>query len=207
MGSLISIIVPVYNVEKYLVTCLESLVNQTHQNIEVILVDDGSTDRSRIICEEYAGGDSRIHLFHQINSGVSSARNLGLAKANGDYVVFVDSDDYVFSNYVKTLYELLSNHNVDIAMVGMNYELENKTQVANKNIKYATSNRKDGLIMDSEETLNHIFEDDLYLGYVCNKMFRRDVIVLHNMRFEESIKLWEDLLFCCQYITNIDRAI
>jgi len=207
MRSFISIIVPVYNVEKYLVACLESLVNQTYQNIEVVLVDDGSTDHSSVICEEYVQRDSRIHLYYQINGGVSSARNLGLEKANGEYVVFVDSDDYVLSNYVETLYGLLSNNNADIAMIALNYKLESNAQASNKNVKIATPNNKDEISMNSEETLNHIFDDDLYLGYVCNKIFKRKFIILYNIRFEESVKLWEDILFCCQYITNINRAI
>lgn len=105
-NELISIIVPVYNVEKYIAKCLDSLVNQTYLNIEILLIDDGSTDKSLSICKKYAAVDSRIKLFSKENGGVSSARNLGLLHVQGEYVVFVDSDDFVSPKYCEHLYQL-----------------------------------------------------------------------------------------------------
>lgn len=103
MGDRISIIVPVYNAESYLKRCLDSIINQTYKNIEIILIDDGSTDKSGMICDEYKSHDDRIIVIHKANSGVSSARNSGLDIAGGEYIAFIDSDDYVPKNYLEML--------------------------------------------------------------------------------------------------------
>ena len=112
----ISIIVPVYNVEKYLKTCLDSIINQTYQNLEIILVDDGSTDNSGEICEEYRKTDSRIILIHKENEGLSMARNFGLDIASGDYISFVDSDDFIARNMMEALYNRLLETQSDMAI-------------------------------------------------------------------------------------------
>lgn len=114
----VSIIVPVYNVEKYLVRCLESLINQTLKEIEIILVDDGSTDGSPKICDEYAEKDSRIVVVHKQNEGLGMARNSGLALAQGEYVVFVDSDDFVVTNAYEEMYEVIKSNKADMLMAG-----------------------------------------------------------------------------------------
>ena len=103
MKPLISVIVPVYNVEEYLPKCLESIINQTYKNLEIILVDDGSTDNSGIICEDYAEKDKRIKVVHQTNLGISAARNAGLDLCSGDYITFVDSDDYIECDEIEVL--------------------------------------------------------------------------------------------------------
>lgn len=114
----ISIIIPVYNVEKYLRRCLDSIVSQTWRNLEIILVDDGSTDNSGQICDEYVGKDRRIQVIHQENGGLSEARNTGIRAATADYIVFVDSDDYVGKQYVQRLAWILLRNNADIAVCG-----------------------------------------------------------------------------------------
>ena len=111
---MISIIVPVYNAEKYLNRCISSLLNQTYYNLEIILVNDGSTDNSKKICENAAKNDSRIKLINSVNEGVSLARNKGLKEANGDYISFVDSDDYVEPDYVEKMLLTLKSKKVDI---------------------------------------------------------------------------------------------
>lgn len=116
---LVTIIVPVYNVEKYLVRCLDSIVNQTYRNLEIIIVNDGSTDASGEICSQYAERDSRITLFSQENQGQSVARNLGLNNMNGEYVVFVDSDDYISESFVETLLSQAIKY--DVPIVACNY--------------------------------------------------------------------------------------
>ena len=108
-------IVPVYNVKSYVGECVESLCRQTYTNLEILLVDDGSTDGSGEVCDEYAGRDERIRVIHQANRGLSGARNMGLDDARGEYIAFVDSDDLVSTNYVETLYELLMKYEADIA--------------------------------------------------------------------------------------------
>ena len=111
----VSIIVPVYNVKSYVGECVESLCRQTYTNLEILLVDDGSTDGSGEVCDEYAGRDERIRVIHQANRGLSGARNTGLDNVQGEYIAFVDSDDLVSPNYVETLYELLMRYDADIA--------------------------------------------------------------------------------------------
>ena len=113
---LISIIIPVYNAEKYLPNCLDSVINQTYKNLEIILVDDGSTDKSSEICDEYAQKDFRIKLIHKENGGVSSARNAGLALVSGDYIAWVDSDDFVAPDYIEYMYKLLKEYDADISL-------------------------------------------------------------------------------------------
>lgn len=114
-NPLISIIVPVYQVKPYIGECVESLLTQTYANLEILLVDDGSTDGSGEICDEYARRDDRIRVIHQTNQGLSAARNTGLDQAAGEYVAFVDSDDVVLSNFIETLYVLLCRYQADIA--------------------------------------------------------------------------------------------
>ena len=111
----VSIIVPVYNVKSHVGDRVESLCRQTYTNLEILLVDDGSTDGSGEVCDEYAGRDERIRVIHQANRGLSGARNMGLDDARGEYIAFVDSDDLVSTNYVETLYELLMKYEADIA--------------------------------------------------------------------------------------------
>ena len=117
----ISIIIPVYNIEKYLKKCLDSVVNQTYQNLEIILVNDGSTDNSGKICEEYKRADSRIVLIHKENEGLSMARNTGLDIASGEYIFFVDSDDYISENMLETLYNSLLETQSDMAVCSIQY--------------------------------------------------------------------------------------
>lgn len=111
----VSIIVPVFNVKSYVSECVGSLCRQTYTNLEILLVDDGSTDGSGEVCDEYAGRDERIRVIHQANRGLSGARNTGLDNVQGEYIAFVDSDDLVSPNYVETLYELLMKYDADIA--------------------------------------------------------------------------------------------
>ena len=117
MDKLISVIVPIYNVEKYLTKCIESIINQTYKNLEIILVDDGSPDKSPIICDEYAKKDNRIKVIHKKNGGLSDARNYGMSLATGEYISFIDSDDYVTDDYIMTLYSLIENMSVKFQLL------------------------------------------------------------------------------------------
>lgn len=117
--ELISVIIPVYNVEQYLVRCMNSVLNQTYKNLEIILVDDGSTDNSGIMCDEYAEKDSRVKVIHKSNGGLSSARNAGLDIAKGEYIGFVDSDDWISADMYSMLYELINRGNYDISICGI----------------------------------------------------------------------------------------
>lgn len=113
---MISIIIPVYNVEQYLDKCLQSVIHQTYQDIEIILVDDGSSDNSGILCDKWQEKDSRIKVIHKSNGGVSNARNVAIEQANGEYLMFIDSDDIVSDDLCKVLFEMLKNNNADISI-------------------------------------------------------------------------------------------
>lgn len=118
MNEIISVIVPVYNVEKYVKKCIESIINQAYSNLEIIIIDDGSTDESGKICDEIKTYDSRIKVFHKKNGGLSSARNYGIKQAKGDYYVFVDSDDWIKSTMIDKLYSALIKNNAEMACCG-----------------------------------------------------------------------------------------
>lgn len=124
--SLVSVVVPIYKVEKYLCRCIDSILVQTHQNLEIILVDDGSPDNCPVICDEYAKKDTRIKVIHKTNGGLSDARNVGMRAARGDYLMFVDSDDWIEKKAVEILYQLLISHDAQIAVGGMQ-RVEDKT--------------------------------------------------------------------------------
>ena len=119
-STLVSVVVPVYGVEKYVEKCLDSLSHQSYENIEVIVVDDGSTDRSGDICEEFAKKDKRIKVFHKTNGGLSDARNYGIKRAKGEYVCLVDSDDWVKSGFVEKMVNVALRENADIVVCGYN---------------------------------------------------------------------------------------
>lgn len=129
MNDLISIIIPVYNVEKYLKDCLESVIMQTYPNLEIILVDDGATDNCPQICDEYAKKDKRIKVIHRENAGLSSARNSGIDIAKGEYIMFVDSDDTIESNTAKDLYRLSKRYNTKIAICGRRYVFDDGKRI------------------------------------------------------------------------------
>ncbi|MCQ2515233.1 MAG: glycosyltransferase family 2 protein [Saccharofermentans sp.] len=136
---MISVIVPVYNVEDYLPHCLDSIINQTFIDFEALLIDDGSTDSSGIICDNYASLDKRFKCIHITNSGVANARNIGINNASGDYLTFIDSDDYVAEDYLEYLYTLAYNNNADISVCG--YSDNNLFVTNNKNLKLYSNNK------------------------------------------------------------------
>ena len=125
--DLISIVIPVYNVENYLNRCIESIISQTYENIEIILINDGSKDNSLLICKEYKNKDKRIKVIDKKNEGVSIARNIGVEKSSGKYVIFVDSDDWIEKTFVENLHKKISEYNVDICIGGcINYSDKNQ---------------------------------------------------------------------------------
>lgn len=166
----VSIIVPVYNVEKYLHRCLDSIVGQTYKNIEVIIIDDGSTDNSGKICDEY-NRDVRCHISHQKNKGLSQTRNEALKIVSGEYVLFVDSDDYIDNNLVEKILRLMRGNNADVAIFS-NYEITNFGST-----KYINAFEKDNIDISSLDTnkLYHLVMMDKILNVVWNKMYKSDL--------------------------------
>lgn len=186
MDNLISIIVPVYNVEKYLRRCVDSILAQTYQNIEVLLIDDGSPDDSGKICDEYAQKDSRVRVFHKENAGVSSARNLGLKEAKGDYVGFVDADDYIDNKMYEVLLNNLIKEQADISVCS--YYQEDNQGVFQKHWP-----KDDYLVMNGEEQIKNLISNNYYTCSCWDRLFKRELI--GDITFDESISFYEDYLF------------
>ena len=188
---LISVIIPVYNVEKYLRRCLDSVIAQTYQNLEIICVDDGSIDDSGKICDQYAVRDARIKVIHQENQGLSAARNKGLDAAEGEYIAFVDSDDYILEDMYKKMLDKLLNYNVDLCVCQWQYAFSDGRQVVKrKNIDPTIYGRKASL-----EFARFLYMGNYENGVVVaawNKLYRR--VLLDKIRFEGRIH--EDEAFC-----------
>lgn len=194
MKPLISVIVPIFNAEKYLNKCINSIICQTYNNLEIILINDGSTDKSLEICEKYAHTDKRIKLMSKVNGGVSSARNLGLNVANGDYITFVDSDDWLDANMYDEMIKLIKNYDADIAATGYSYEYLDG-ELIRRNAKTKE------IVLNSLQALKKAFSKDHYQGFLWNKLISFQVINFpEKLRFDEKIYLYEDLLFVSQCI-------
>ena len=180
---LISIIIPCFNAEKTLEKCLESVVQQSYANLEIIIIDDGSTDETSLIYNKFQSNDERILVLKQQNSGVSKARNTGVKAATGDYICFVDSDDWAELNYCSELYSLLVGENADISIVEASYEDENGNVLCNK----PTSEEK---IFDGNRALVLLLEDREIQSHPWGKLFKADL--LKNVHFPENLKCFED---------------
>lgn len=193
--KLVSIIVPVYNAERYLKRCIQSLLNQTYEKVEIILVDDGSKDNSLRICDEYASSEKRIKVIHKKNGGVSSARNAGLNIAKGEYIQFVDSDDWTESDFTSSLVSTMEKEKADLVISGAVF-------VKNENV--IRKKLKPQIFEDIEEWAKVFGElyRNYFLNSVWNKLFLANKI--HN-RFPEDISLGEDCFFVLRYLKQISR--
>jgi len=182
MDIKISVIVPVYKVEDYLEDCVQSILNQTYQNIEIILVDDGSPDKCPQMCDEYAKSDSRVVVVHKENGGLSDARNVGIKTATGDYVIFIDSDDYWIDNSAlnKLVNVLISNQGYDIVFFGRTSFLGNKMFQGP-----SISSDINGLTKD--EALKTILREAAFIGSACQKLIKRELIVDNELYFKKGL--------------------
>lgn len=197
----ISIIIPVYNVEAYLQACLDSTLAQTYKNLEIILVNDGSTDKSGSICDQYAEQDSRIIVIHKDNAGVSAARNDGLKIATGEYICFIDSDDTVSPKLISSLYEKIEQFDVDMVICGIEQHLPGGIIANNcSSLPSCVVENKDQLFINFFDKLP--YREVLY-GPV-NKLIKRQIA--SKVAFDERFKIGEDLLFsfeCIEATTGI----
>lgn len=198
--ELITIIIPVYNVEKYLNKCIKSIINQTYTNLEINLIDDGSIDNSGKICDEFSKKDKRINVFHINNHGVSYARNYGLRYSNGKYLIFIDSDDWLEKNMIEVLYKNLVLYNSDVIACDyyFNYENNEIKHNARQNIE---------VIDDKHKMLTYLFDDSFYGGYLWNKLIKKDILKNSKLKFDENVKICEDLLFLSKVINKIKRIV
>ena len=188
----ISIIIPVYNVEKFLCQCLDSIVNQSYKDTQIILVDDGSNDMSGIICDEYALKYGNVVTVHQNNKGVSAARNKGLEIARKEYICFVDSDDVLPIDAIEKMFCAM----LDIDLVIGSIEEINEHGKKNNRMLYLPNK-----ILDVTEFIECLFYEERYgyQGYLWNKLYKRNIIEKNEIRFDEKIKYNEDRLFLTKY--------
>lgn len=197
MRDLISVIVPVYNVEKYVGRCLESICNQTYQNLEVLVVDDGSPDNSINICKEKAQIDDRIRILRKKNGGLASARNEALDVVNGKYIVCVDSDDWIESNMIEMLYNNLIEYNADMSVCDFYQEKDNDTIYNQK--------EKGTILLSREEAMEYAILPSKYYGFAWNKMYKKELI--QDLRYNETFLKGEDSPFTCSYINKCNRVV
>lgn len=199
----ISVIVPVYKVEKYLKQCIDSIINQTFKNIEIILVDDGSPDSCGVICDKYSKIDSRIKVIHKKNGGLSSARNAGINASKGKYIAFVDSDDYTENTMYEKLYKLIEKYQADIVQCKYS-EVSEEGKLINSSI-----NTKDIKVIDKNEALNNIYSVRYIETVVAwNKLYKRSLF--SDIKYPEG-KIHEDefiihkLLYKCNKVVLYDE--
>lgn len=193
----ISIIVPIYNCAKYLPACLDSLRKQTYSNLQIILVDDGSTDNSAQICNQYVKTDMRFLYFYQTNSGVSAARNKGLQVATGEYIGFCDADDWVENDMYENLLRFIQDTDADIAVSSYIATAPLENVIANKCAESETC--------DGEKAALYMFDNEKYLGFLWNKIFKKKV--LQGLFFDTSITLYEDMLFLIEAYRRCERVV
>lgn len=198
MEDLISVIVPVYNVEKYIKECIESIINQTYRNLEIILVDDGSKDKSGKICDEYSKIDSRIISIHQENLGVSSARNKGIEVAKGEWITFIDADDWIEENFCKIMIaNLKENKQANCAICGYNRIVNGKIE----NNPFYNGKK----VLDSNGYLINALNPQTGYGFCHMKLIKR--VCVREIRFNENITVAEDALFNIELSNNVKKII
>ena len=183
-GELVSIIIPLYNVEKYISQCIESVLRQKYSKFEVIIVNDGSTDSSASIVEKYAETDSRIRLINQDNAGVSAARNTGLDNASGEYVVFIDADDFISQDFLEYMVGLCKRNDVDFSLSENAFTQKGEKQVEVDNER----------LINSEQAVALLLSPRVIVG-CWNKIFRRSFLVNNRLRFSTSLFYGEGLNF------------
>lgn len=201
----VSIIIPVYRVENKIRRCLDSILRQTFADFECIMVDDGSPDQSGTVCDEYVRKDNRFKVIHQQNEGVSSARNNGIAVAQGEYITFVDSDDYINKDYIVQLYGIVKQ---EIGIGMCNYYLVDEVG----NLLPCDHGFSDGTVFSKQRIINvmyrRIAKDEKTTGYFAlwNKIIRRKIIIDNDIYFDDSMSFGEDMIFvmnCLKYANGI----
>ncbi len=197
----VSVIIPVYNTEKYLKKCISSIIDQSYKNLEIIIIDDGSTDSSSLICEEFLRNDSRIVYKKIKNSGVSNARNVGIMTSTGDYLSFIDSDDYIGKDYVKNLVQVANNYECEIVVCGLTElkgDFESKISIY-KDMKE-----------DFKEITFPLNIEDYLLTFEfnssCSQLISKKLISDNNIKFNTEIKYGEDMLFSFECYFNSKKT-
>lgn len=191
--ELISIIIPIFNMSKYLEKCIDSVINQTYKNLEIILIDDGSTDNSGEICDRYLQKDNRIKVVHQKNQGVSAARNEGLKHATGYYIGFVDPDDFIESKMYEIIINDIKENQCDIGICGIRSKNED-------DITLKEDRKQENIVMNKKEFLNILIQDKMIATSVWDKVFKSELI--KEKRFNEKRVVGEDFELILEVINN-----
>ena len=194
--DLVSVIVPVFNVENYVIRCIESLLVQSYEKLEIILIDDGSTDDSGKICDKYALADSRIVVIHQNNQGLSAARNIGISIMRGEYVSFVDSDDYVSPNYIESLYHVLDNEKADISIC-LGKKFYDDEKIDSEKIDFSQN-----IIFSSKSALESMLYRKEVNSYAWGKLYKSELF--KQVRFPVG-KLFEDVFTIYKVYDKADK--
>lgn len=197
-SRLVTLIVPVYNVEKYLDKCINSILVQTYQNIEIILINDGSTDDSPAICDKFARKDSRVHVVHKSNGGVSSARNQGLNVARGDYVMFIDSDDWIEKDMVESMLNVAEDNNAQMVLCDINW-IDSNEEISTEVHSYFENDTVD--VLEGKDIYYKFF---LKSTQMCDKLWNKHTI--NGIRFNEDVAYGEDVKFILETIVNAERV-
>jgi len=192
----ISIIVPIYNVEKYLNQCIDSILMQTFRDFELILIDDGSPDNCGEICDDYQAKDDRIRVFHQENAGVSAARNLGLKVAQGEYIAFVDSDDWLEQEMYEILYNDMQKYQADITICNHTFDYEDGRSLA----RYKENGN---FLFDREMALNKMLEGRLFAWTLWNMLYKKSLF--EGLNFNNEISIGEDILICFELFKRSNK--
>ena len=195
-NELISIIVPVYNVEQYLEKCINSIINQTYKNLEIILVDDGATDNSGKMCDELAKTDNRIKVYHKENGGLSDARNYGVERAIGEYIGFVDSDDYIDEEMYEKLYGAIKKEDVDVAECNFKFIYTNRVSNYTEDNYY--------LVMNRDEYIKEYIIMNKLFGSACTKLIRSDLA--KKIKFPKG-KLYEDSFYSLELMKKAKNFV
>ena len=207
---MISVIVPVYNVERYLQRCVDSILNQTFRDIELILIDDGSTDRCGEICDRYSVQDDRIRVIHQINAGLSAARNAGIDVASGEFLSFVDSDDFIHCETLETLHRSIIDNDADIAVCSFLRVSENGEFIDPFPVSDDLLSTPEGIIT-TQLAIEGLFGNlHSYWGVVWNKLYKNDLF--KNIRFPvgktfEDVYVMHEILYQCSRIFTVDKKL
>lgn len=187
MINVVSVIVPIYNIENEIERCILSIINQTYRDLEIILVDDGSTDKSLEICQKYANIDERIRVIHKENGGLVSARKAGIQAANGEYIAHIDGDDWVESEYIKTLVNATNSGTVDVVIAGILFEYENGQIEKKKNEVSSGLYDMDGI----KQFIHPVMLEEIFPSN-CSKLFRKELIFDKQMQVEDCVECDED---------------
>ena len=200
----VSIVVPIYNSEKELPRCIDSILNQTFSDFELILINDGSKDGSLNILKEYEQKDKRVTVIDNENNGVSETRNIGIRRSSGDYIAFVDSDDYIESDMVEALVESVEQQNADLVICGLHIDI-----LKGQEVKTSTQTFEYNVSLDKRDIALNVLGrlNGTYINSPINKLYKKSILIDNNIYMDNTIDLGEDLLFNIEYLRYCNRVV